>query len=104
MTGYAGKNWEWLPTGSLRTLNNIDVLVQDDKKISITNKNSKTLLIRANSFHEVKSDNSRSRFGSQSLVYNGDTVDFQINGNDDSWFLLELDDNYRLMFSFNVNS
>jgi hypothetical protein len=87
LTGYADKNWVWLPTGSLRTLNNIDILVHADKKISITNNNARTLLIRANSFHEIKSDNSRSRFGSQSLVYNGATVDFQIVGNNDSWFL-----------------
>lgn len=103
LTGYADKNWVWLPTGSLRTLNNIDILVHADKKISITNNNARTLLIRANSFYEVKSDNSRSGFGSQRLVNNGDTVDFQIVGNNDSWFLLELDDNYRLMFSFNDN-
>lgn len=103
LTGYADRNWVWLPTGSLMQLNKCDVLVHASKKISITNHDTKTLLISANSFHEVKSDNTRSRFGSQGLVCNGDTVDFPIVGDDDSWFLLELDDNYRLMFGFNNN-
>lgn len=101
LTGYAGKNWMWVPIGSLTTLNNIEVLVHANKKISITNNNLRPLLIRANSIHEVKSDNTRSGFGSQSIVYKGVTVDFLIDGDCDSWYLLELDDNYRLMFSFN---
>jgi len=104
LTGYAGKNWVWVPIGSSTTLNNIEVLVHANKKISITNNNSRPLLIRANSFHEVKSDNTRSGFGSQSIVYKGVTVDFLIDGDCNSWYLLELDDNYRLMFSFNCET
>lgn len=103
LTGYDNKNWLWLPTGSLKALNKIDVLVHADKKISITNNDTRTLLIRANSFHEVKSDNTRRRFGSQNLIYNGDTLDFPIEGDSDSWFIFQLDENNSLMFSYNNN-
>lgn len=100
LIGYADKNWEWLPINSLKTINNIDILVHANKTVSITNKDKNTYLLKANSFHEVKSDNSRSRFGCQKLVNFEETINIQFFFDVDSWFLFEFNDNYRLMFSF----
>lgn len=101
LTGYENTEWVWLKMNSPYIFNDIEVIVDSNKKVCIKNNGSNRFFQRINSFFEIKSDNTRIAFGKLILLYPGETEEFSIDGEINSWFLLQLDDNHNLMFSFN---
>ncbi len=101
LTGYENIKWLWLNLNSPYIFNDIEIVIDSNKKVSVKNNGSKRFFQKTNSFLEIKSDNSRTAFGQYILLNPGEMEEFIINGESNSWFLLHLDDNHNLMFSFN---
>lgn len=101
LTGFENTEWIWLKVNSTYTFKDIEIIVDSNKKVYIKYNGTKRFFQKANSFSEVKSDNSRITFGKHILLNPGETEELNINGENNSWFLFHLDDNYNLMFSFN---
>lgn len=101
LTCYENTELIWLKVNSTYTFKDIEIIVDSNKKVYIKYNGSKRFFQKANSFSEVKSDNSRITFGKHILLNPGETEELNIDGENNSWFLFHLDDNYNLMFCFN---
>lgn len=100
LCGYESNQWIWLNTNQPTLIQEIQLIIHPDYKITITNKSKKNFHIKENSFTQIKQNNTRTPFGPTLFITPTETKELTIQNHTNSWFTLQFDNHHILMFNW----